>query len=607
MEASAPVVDLASLPQELLLEILKDCDDKVLYRLAWTCRALHMTALSLLFRKYTDSLNDGRLSLANYPNYLLPAVHGALFVRDLKSIYVHMHNNVGTLYRDLHIIKDLVARSTSLKFFTLNFSMVGQQPTHGHTTSKILCETLKDLMELTIEKGCEWIDIMSDGNIQGVYTPPKVLLLKQIQIIKKERSKKPNFLSALWGKAGSVFRGRDAGEKSPVSAVNPGPTTSKPAEIPVVVASSGSDPVTPSGSVAPVSPDSPEVPASAAEPAPRPESPCRYSNTNLNYISLYSQLFFEDALRDWTLCVLKGPLITSLRIDQDSFLLESWLKALPLIECPSLRYLEYTSVKQKLPVKEFSDFLTRHGPHIRDLILRVSPFLPQAESEGDSESVPTPPPAIDFQNLKMICSDAKTVNWILSAAKAACVDGDEATQCLPKLTQVSFRASRPVRSFNMTATQTEWPELDEALITLSTLASQQVPSENPRKKWLTKMDIECDDASGFKDWANTHISHPTASQLTTLRNIESISFEATHRHFEDSEVALFPQLWAFFPELEEVIVRKIWLDRLKTRGMKYWQDVRKTCPKLRTVKCNWTTYLKVEDLLKGEWPDCVKD
>ncbi|TFK69867.1 hypothetical protein BDN72DRAFT_583503 [Pluteus cervinus] len=594
MEVTTPAIDLASLPPDLLLEILKDCDDKLLYHLAWTCRALHMAALTILFRRYAKDINEGTLSLVSCPDFMLPALHGAIFVRDLNSIYVHMRDDIGILYRDLRIIKDLTARTTSLRYFTLNFTTVGSHRKFvpQYTTLDDLCKTLQDLMDLAVDKGCEWLYIVSDNTLKGILPPPAPPL--KSTLITKERPKRSKFFSQLWGKVGGALSNRDSKE-SPYAwtPVEPNSATSKPMVALETSLSQWS--IQPSYTLVPTetqaaTPTSPNPTSDTAPDSVSQETtPCRYADTKLYYVTLYSRLFFEEPMWDWTFNVLSGPRINSLRIDQDSFVLETWVKALPLIHISNLRTLHYTAVKQEIPTREFTDFLARHAPKILNLTLVVHPFPPKQPDDPET--------AIDFQSLGHLQSNASTINWVLWAAKAAHSD-DHLKPCLSGLSHVSFQEPQAVRSY-IPVTQTDWLALDKALSTLSDIASQQV---SPRKEmWLTSLDIECGD--NFTEWAEGHISDPSASPFASFRNIIHFSLSVSRRHFDDSEMRLLPRLWAFFPGLLRVSIRNVWLDRLKARGGKYWKGVQKDCPKLTMVCCNWTVDLKVKDLLNDDWPD----
>ncbi len=100
-------------------------------------------------------------------------------------------------------------------------------------------------------------------------------------------------------------------------------------------------------------------------------------------------------------------------------------------------------------------------------------------------------------------------------------------------------------------------------------------------------------------------THNEASHLAAFQNIAYLSLSTTQGYFEDRDVDLLPRFWARFTQLNEVSIRKVRLNRLKARGVDFWERVRKDCPKLKTVSCNWSVNLNVDELVRDDWPDFV--
>ncbi|TFK64983.1 hypothetical protein BDN72DRAFT_219495 [Pluteus cervinus] len=222
--SNTQLTTLVMLPRELLLEILQELPHAELYRLAWTCRALHDAALTLIIEKYCpDVFTRGSLFIGtHHPTFLMPALHGFRFVNDFRSMTINLHGEIYLLFRDLRIVKDMISRmkadlqSFSLHFHAPSIASLGRGKAE-YTDLEVLLERLREVLDLAIEKGCRTMSVRSDSHhgVRGLYTRPKTRIrhfisapippippIQPIVIHKKES----RFISKVWAKVTAPLR-----------------------------------------------------------------------------------------------------------------------------------------------------------------------------------------------------------------------------------------------------------------------------------------------------------------------------------------------------------------------------------------------------------------
>ncbi|TFK68154.1 hypothetical protein BDN72DRAFT_59589 [Pluteus cervinus] len=602
----SPATTFTSLPHDVLVQILQRCDEKNAYRLAWTCRVLHVAALTVLFTKYTHGIEDGRLILYHYPSFILPALHGALFVQELRSISISIQP--GDLRRDLRILRDLLGRTRTgdrnLRYLTLNFGgryyFKFNDPGMAEYDFTTLLEDVRGLLDFAITKGCHWVDLQSEADIQKQYFPTPAPTSRSTGLsflsLASGKASKPTLKSTLdndrpkskgfWHKFQSLFGGRDKPTET-------GTCQDAPED----------------SSTADAIPDPLEQPETTTAVTSQAEYPLisSYADMKLYTMSFHSQLFFEEPLRDWTFNLIQTALLTVISIDQDAYYHETWLDVLPQLHFPHVQQLTYNCCKQVLPFPSFTAFINRHAKHLSELTLRLYTFPDNYSSPSNSAQWAE----IDFPALRRISCSPDTFNWIIFAAYAYCT-GKPDYHALPDLEFVYFRW------FDAIEPETYWTQVDQGILSLSALSKHHIPKpklgQSPEEValdlasigWLTELVIDCGNCEKFASWLTRHVEKKQASPFASFRCLETLEFCTSYGvYLEDKEMKLLLHLFALVPSLRDLALRTVKLENVKEYGVKYkyWHLLKKACPRLEDITLNYSVRLKMEDLLNNEWPE----
>ncbi|TFK70927.1 hypothetical protein BDN72DRAFT_937844 [Pluteus cervinus] len=167
-----------SLPNEILLRILATLKDKELYRQIKTCRAFHDVSLHILFNRQFNQIPSGQIRLHNSPQYILPAIHGALFLHDLHDISILFNSDKYKFFTEMRILTEIIQRMKRNTRLSLDMRRVGALGSclfleHLLNEYKELAKALQGLVDLALKKGCTRLHVSSgDAFKDGLYAMP---------------------------------------------------------------------------------------------------------------------------------------------------------------------------------------------------------------------------------------------------------------------------------------------------------------------------------------------------------------------------------------------------------------------------------------------------
>ncbi|TFK70928.1 hypothetical protein BDN72DRAFT_896029 [Pluteus cervinus] len=444
----APHTGLFSLPDELLFRIFGLLKDKELYKQIGTCHTFHNIALHIIFSRHHPQISSGKICIhsLNSPTFLLPAIHGALFLHDLHDISIIFASQISKFFEEMRVLTQIVGRmkrntrlSVDLKRVEALFGPWYLSPSQVATPKtqydhEQLADALQNLVDAALKKGCTTLDLVSSEAFKNDLVVLRIGLVRQRQLRLLEERKREierrrfGFLRRL---SNVFFNSRSSrAEESNTSPADASTSSSSNAENPNV-------PIFPSHLGLFVS--------EGGDPS------------SSRSLAITGPLFFSPFFLPWTLSLLNYGNFTKFSLNIVHFDDNPWPDILPKIRMVNLK--EFTFHGDGMNPYDLALFLQRHSDALEDTSLSMSRNSHQSESKWIPSSVAaigpghglgqfspplsalTPDPMslvdplyLDFPVLRHLDLTSYHIPWFLDGITS----NPQTTQCLPTLSALTI-------------------------------------------------------------------------------------------------------------------------------------------------------------------------
>ncbi|TFK68271.1 hypothetical protein BDN72DRAFT_841936 [Pluteus cervinus] len=590
---------ITDLPNEILLRILGDLDDRTLYNHISLGRSLHGCALHILFERRLSDLKIGRLWLNGHAPYLLPALHGALSLPDLPHFFIWFDEDPGRLLTEIRILTDLVSRFTRNETMHISLNRVSEKRRTPYDTGypsaitnmKDVTRALQGLLDAGLEKGCRTINLDTGPGfkilcnraqvtpVPQFYRPTTVAAIAPVWSTPPPKKRKRTFSQVIAG----LFKPHH--HPQPVDTI-PTPEAATEAE------------TQPASQPEPL----PKEPEKPLEPPPPPFPVKREWHSKAmmgGTLTLSTDVVFEPMWTDWTLCLLNQTRLSTIQLHTSHFSKNALRDVFPKIQIPHLTAFEISGDNvfhdDLAPfLKRHSDTLTRLKLDIRGPERRLSYFPPGSE----------PPLVTDFDlpKLETLALTPHVVEWFLETISASRVTTFQ--RALAKIDHIDLTLSVYMSSAD------HFSKIDEALRAIAKFTAAEWPkidvnSDNSDYTWFSHIVI---DTSGFAtlsytEWFKLHAENPRTSAFTSLTTLRQLHIynSSGNSSFSDKELDILPGFLALFKKLNQFGVAAAEMEKVKKRKPEYWKRIWRACPTLRMLSFHWSSTFRMGDLVNGQF------
>ncbi|TFK70913.1 hypothetical protein BDN72DRAFT_495037 [Pluteus cervinus] len=583
-----PPLTLLLLPEELLFCILEYLDDTDLYQHIRTCRTLHHTALHTLFNRHCKTISSSTrtLTLQSPPPYILRALHGALFVKDIRRITISFSDDINQFYVEVRLLTELIDKLVCNTSLELSMAMVGAS-SQSCIVMEELTEALQRLMDTALRKGCTFMTILTNPWLKSLYGSR----IKELAIGPKKKSGSKR-LSGFVKQLGSILSGRNV--RRGTSAVK----QLKDSE-------SGS-------SSTPVATDA-IIPSSPPPPA--------FNHTRAlvrGALIISTDLLLEPLFIDWTLNLLNTSCLTKLCFTTKNFGPKVLQKFLPKITIRHLEVFALSARRHDLELNDLVLFLARHSTTLHTFTFGTAgtEYIPPEPSiPSSTETPPLFRPYLNFPRLASIVLSSYYFPWFVQTLTSNPIKGDP-----PYLSDILVL---------ITEDRPNIPNMDQALEAIAELAKSGAKGyrfhywmgyltlsakrlDTPVfVNWLKKFsekhaarasadDTAVDDKDEDNDSQALASTQPTTpppaprAHSQSPPNSSTISFPPIRElnleigimkpHLEAEMYKALPGFLSLFPNLVKLRLGQVSIEIGKKQSAKYWQGLRERCTKLHFVK-----------------------
>ncbi|TFK70912.1 hypothetical protein BDN72DRAFT_495026 [Pluteus cervinus] len=524
-----PQVVLLSFPAELLSGITDLVDDVDLYPLSQTCRILHHIALHALFNRCCKAVFTRTLIVKDPPPFILPALHSALFIEDVRRIGIVFPADVQGFYTQARVLTQLINRLPWNDVLDINLALVGKalRDTDAYIDPEELTSVLQYLMDAALKKGCTHLHIRSNPWLSSLYSG------RGLGILKKNSHRVSAFVKQL----GGVFSGKNSGRS-------------------VMNGSKGVE--------------------NDSSPSP-PTTPSVKNVMNGGYVTIATDLLLEPFFLDWTLNLLNHSGITKLCFTTKHFKPKALQQFLPKIYIPRLEWLTLNAHEHDFQLEDVAQFLQRHST-----TLFTVAFATDTEYISPGPK-PSSPLYLDLPKLFILELSSYYVPWFLETLMA------NPTKAIPPILSEILITASPPSAGAPTLNQTfksfaEFTQLGAATVgqvyplwasRLTLDAKRLCPSQFVN--WLARFPKRRSGIAGLD----------SISSVTTFPSIREFHLEIKcHKMTPVLEEKLYKALGVFlalFPNLSRFRLRSAGLGKPSDKCL---QSLKGKCLKLRTVRVN---------------------
>ncbi|TFK70918.1 hypothetical protein BDN72DRAFT_856552 [Pluteus cervinus] len=573
---------ILSLPNELLVRIFGTLKDKELYSHIRTCRTFHVLSIHVLLQRHSNKhSSSGRIHIHNSPTFILPAIHGALFL-DLHDISILFASHIFRFLTEARILTEIIERMTQNTRLSLNMKRVGTSSDillfNGNVSK--LVKALQGLMDAALKKGCTTLCVFSTAAFRKILVSTKSEARGQ-----PEKEPKPDRLS------GFVHQLRNMFTKSRPPKLR----EEVPDDANLSAAASASSNI--GNDIVPIFPSHLDV------------FPATTTSTRDASITVSLPLLFANFFLDWTLSLFNYGSFTKLVLLTTQFGADIWHDILPRIRMDNLKHFSFSG--DHIQPYDLLLFLQRHSGTLEYISLDLgrsyyphSSWMPPSYNIVHAEITaatsrfhppghpepPLHPPYSDFSDLQLLSLNSRHIPWFLDSITS----DTKSTQYLPNLSDFTIKLLP------------DDPELDEVFESILKLTNL----ENPGYRcpdWLSYLRVNAKSvtAPSFHASLGAYIEKHSTDTGTVFT--PKVSFPTIHKlrlGFQSMSadldiLNLIRRFLAFFPNMRHLQFGSIGRDTLKKRRGLYWQDVRVHCPKLEVVvfdgfrdpQRRWTTWL----------------